>query len=73
MPILKVMNKKFLAIVAEEAEKNSIFFSPSDLITYMDSTFASHMERCLIYDNKYSTQRSKPNHEAQSIRLFPSI
>lgn len=25
---------------------NSFVFSPSDLITYMESPFASHMERC---------------------------
>ena len=29
-------------------KKNSIFFSPSDLITFMDSTFASHMERSVL-------------------------
>ena len=35
-------------------KNNSIFFSPSDLITFMDSTFASHMERNLFEDNSYS-------------------
>ena len=35
-------------------KKNSIFFSPSDLITFMDSTFASHMERNLLEESSYS-------------------
>ena len=35
-------------------KNNSIFFSPSDLITFMDSTFASHMERSRLEDNSYS-------------------
>ena len=37
-----------------QLKKNQLFFSPSDLITFSESKFASHMERCLIHDNKYS-------------------
>ena len=37
-----------------QQKKNQLFFSPSDLITFSESKFASHMERCLINDNKYS-------------------
>jgi predicted RecB family nuclease len=32
----------------------TIFFSPSDLITFMESGFASHMERCRLEDRSQS-------------------
>jgi len=31
-------------------KNNSILFSPSDLLVFMESTFASHMERCRLKD-----------------------
>ena len=33
-----------------QLRQKQIFFSPSDLITYMDSRFASHMERWCLND-----------------------
>ena len=42
-------------------KKNSIFFSPSDLITFMESTFASHMERNLLEDSSYSERMDPPD------------
>lgn len=32
-------------------KNNTLFFSPSDLITFMESTFASHMERSRLEDS----------------------
>ena len=36
-----------------QLKNNVIVFSPSDLITFMDSKFASHMERSCVEDNSY--------------------
>ncbi len=36
-------------------KKNSIFFSPSDLLIFMESTFASHMERALLHDVNHAS------------------
>ena len=35
-------------------KNKTIFFSPSDLITFMESAFASHMERCRLEDRSQS-------------------
>ena len=35
-------------------KNDTIFFSPSDLITFMESNFASYMERCLLVDRSKS-------------------
>ena len=36
-------------------KNNKIFFSPSDLIIFMESQFASHMERSRLEDPNYSS------------------
>ena len=36
-------------------KNNKIFFSPSDLIIFMESQFASHMERSCLEDPNYSS------------------
>ena len=38
-----------------QLRQNNPFFSPSDLITFMESPFASYMERCLIEDKSLSS------------------
>ena len=38
-----------------------IFFSPSDLITFLESPFATHMERCLIGDKTKSELLDAPD------------
>ena len=35
-------------------KNEAIFFSPSDLITFLESPFASHMERSLLEDKSKS-------------------
>ena len=35
-------------------KNEAIFFSPSDLITFLESPFASHMERLLLEDKSQS-------------------
>ena len=38
-----------------QLRQNNPFFSPSDLITFMESPFASYMDRCLIEDKSVSS------------------
>ena len=38
-----------------QLRQNKPFFSPSDLITFMESPFASYMDRCLIHDKSVSS------------------
>jgi len=35
-------------------KNEAIFFSPSDMITFLESPFASHMERLLLEDKSQS-------------------
>lgn len=37
-----------------QIKKSGLFFAPSDLITFMDSQFASHMERWRVHDSSIS-------------------
>ena len=49
-------------------QNEQIFFSPSDLITFLESPFATHMERCLIGDKTKSELLDVPDELLVNLR-----
>jgi len=49
-------------------QNKQIFFSPSDLITFLESPFATHMERCLLGDKTKSVLLDTPDELLVNLR-----